>query len=192
MLKKIILLFLFLAVSSFAMTKDEIKNEMGKKIDKVLVILKDTKLQKEQKTEEILVIMNSLFDYSLMSKLSLGRTWSELQEEQKEKFVKLFTKKLKDSYVDKLNLYTDELVKVLGTEQPKNNRIVLKTEVVGKEEKYSIDYKFYRKDDDNWLIYDVNLLGVSIIQTYRQQFAGFLKDKTFEDLIANLSLNKNN
>ena len=67
--------------------------------------------------------MNSLFDYTLMSRLSLGRTWSEINDKQKNDFVKLFTQKLKNSYVDKLNLYTDELVEILGTEQPKTNRI---------------------------------------------------------------------
>ncbi|WP_321314925.1 ABC transporter substrate-binding protein [Halarcobacter sp.] len=188
-----IILSCFLIISfSFGMSKDEIKSEMSNKIDKVLIILKDSKLNKDKKTEEIITIMNSLFDYTLMSRLSLGRTWSEINDKQKNDFVKLFTQKLKNSYVDKLNLYTDELVEILGTEQPKTNRIVLKTQLVGKEDKYNIDYKFYEKNSDNWLIYDVNLLGVSIIQTYRQQFAGFLKDKTFEDLMANLTTIQNN
>ncbi|XOB63421.1 ABC transporter substrate-binding protein [Campylobacterota bacterium DY0563] len=188
-----IILSCFLIINlSFAMSKDEIKSEMSNKIDKVLIILKDSKLSNGKKTEEIVDIMDSLFDYKLMSRLSLGRTWSEINDKQKNDFVKLFTKKLKDSYVDKLNLYTDELVEILGTEQPKSNRIILKTQLIGKEDKYNIDYKFYEKETNNWLIYDVNLLGVSIIQTFRQQFAGFLKDKTFKDLMANLATLPNN
>ncbi|WP_320033571.1 ABC transporter substrate-binding protein [Halarcobacter sp.] len=188
-----IILSCFLIINlSFAMSKDEIKSEMSNKIDKVLIILKDSKLSNDKKTEEIVDIMDSLFDYKLMSRLSLGRTWSEINDKQKNDFVKLFTKKLKDSYVDKLNLYTDELVEILGTEQPKSNRIILKTQLIGKEDKYNIDYKFYEKETNNWLIYDVNLLGVSIIQTFRQQFAGFLKDKTFKDLMANLATLPNN
>lgn len=192
MIKKLILTLLLLISYSFALTKDEIKPQMSTKIDKVLLILKNNQLQKDEKKDKILSIMNSIFDYSLMSRLSLGRMWSTLQDKQKEKFIKLFTHKLRTSYLDKLDLYTDQFVKVLGTEEPKNNRIVLKTQIVGKEDKYNIDYKFYRKNDDNWLIYDVNLLGVSIIQTYRQQFAGFLKDKSFEDLMANLSIEHTN
>ena len=38
------------------------------------------------------------------------------------------------------------------------------------------------KDSNEWLIYDVDLVGVSIIQTYRQQFAGILKEKTFDEM----------
>ncbi|MFY4820212.1 ABC transporter substrate-binding protein, partial [Aliarcobacter butzleri] len=43
---------------------------------------------------------------------------------------------------------------------------------------------FYNKskDSNEWLIYDVDLVGVSIIQTYRQQFAGILKEKTFDEM----------
>ena len=120
-----------------------------------------------------------------MSKLSLGRTWKEINKEQQNEFVNLFTKELKNSYVSKLDLYTDELVKILGTNTPKPNRLELQTVLVGKTDKYEINYKFYQtsKDEDKWLIYDVELVGVSIIQTYRQQYAGFLKEKSFPQLI---------
>jgi len=190
-IKKLILTLLILATSSFALTKDEIKMQMSTKIDNVLKILKDDQLKKEQKKDEIITMMDSLFDYTLMSRLSLGRVWKTLQNDQKSKFVELFTKKLKTSYVDKFELYTDQSVEVLGTDEPKSNRVILKTQVIGKDDKYSVDYKFYKKSEDNWLIYDVNLIGVSIIQTYRQQFAGFLKDKSFDELIASLSINPN-
>lgn len=192
MYKLLILLFLVFSSFSFAGLKQAtIHPDMTNKIDKVLMILKDSKLEKSKKAEEIINLMNNVFDYSLMSRLSLGKDWNEITPAQKSEFIKLFTKKLKDSYIDKLDLYTDELVEVLGIDQPKSNRIVLKTQLIGKEEKYEIDYKFYQEDGvDSWLIYDVDLLGVSIIQTYRKQFSGFLKDKTFDELLTFLKSNK--
>ncbi len=192
MYKLLILLFLVFSSFSFAGLKQAtIHPDMTNKIDKVLMILKDSKLEKSKKAEEIINLMNNVFDYSLMSRLSLGKDWNEITPAQKSEFVKLFTKKLKDSYIEKLDLYTDELVEVLGIDQPKSNRIVLKTQLIGKEEKYEIDYKFYQEDGvDSWLIYDVDLLGVSIIQTYRKQFSGFLKDKTFDELLTFLKSNK--
>lgn len=192
MYKLLILLFLVFSSFSFAGLKQAtIHPDMTNKIDKVLMILKDSKLEKSKKAEEIINLMNNVFDYSLMSRLSLGKDWNEITPAQKSEFIKLFTKKLKDSYIEKLDLYTDELVEVLGIDQPKSNRIVLKTQLIGKEEKYEIDYKFYQEDGvDSWLIYDVDLLGVSIIQTYRKQFSGFLKDKTFDELLTFLKSNK--
>jgi len=188
------ILFSLLLVLNFSYAnfkKDNIDAQMGNAIDKVLMILKDSNMSKEKKSEEIINLMNPIFDYELMSRLSLGKQWNLISQDKKEDFVKAFTEKLKNSYVEKLDLYTDELVEILDKEQPKANRIILKTQLVGKEEKYQINYKFYEKNKDNWLIYDVDLLGVSIIQTYRKQFSGFLKDKTFDELLSYLK-DKNN
>lgn len=188
------ILFSLLLVLNFTYAnfqKDNIDAQMGNTIDKVLMILKDSNMPKEKKSEEIINLMDPIFDYELMSRLSLGKQWNLLSKEKKEDFVKTFTEKLKNSYVEKLDLYTDELVEILGKEQPKANRIILRTQLVGKEEKYQINYKFYEKSKDSWLIYDVDLLGVSIIQTYRKQFSGFLKDKNFEELLSFLK-DKNN
>lgn len=192
MYKLLILLFLLFSSFSFAGLKHAtIHPDMTNRIDKVLMILKDSKLDKNKKAEEIINLMDNVFDYSLMSRLSLGNEWNKLTASQQEQFIKLFTKKLKDSYIEKLDLYTDELVQVLGVEQPKSNRVVLKTQLIGKEEKYEIDYKFYQEEGiDSWLIYDVDLLGVSIIQTYRKQFSGFLQDKSFEELLTFLNSKK--
>lgn len=188
---KILISSLFLFTSlSFAMTKENIKTEMSNNIDKVLMIIKDSKLSKEQKAEEIISTMNYVFDYSLMSRLSIGSKWKELNENQKKEFEALFTKKLKDSYIEKLDLYTDELVEVLGIEQTKKTRIELKTQLIGKDAKHDIVYKFYKeKNKDSWLIYDVDLIGVSIIQTYRKQFSAFLKDNSFDEFLTYLKSN---
>ncbi len=187
MFKILISTFILFTSLSFAMTQGEIKTEMTNKIDKVLLILKDSKLSKEEKGNEIISIMNNVFDYDLMSRLSLGREWKTLSNPQQDEFITLFTKKLKDSYVEKLDLYTDELVEILGVEQTKKTRIELKTLLLGKDAKHEIIYKFYKKNnEDKWLIYDVDLIGVSIIQTYRKQFSGFLNDKSFNDLLTYL------
>lgn len=189
MLKKLLFIstLLIFTTSIFAMTLTEIKPEMANKIDKVLMILKDSNLEKSKKAEEIINLMDSTFDYSLMSRLSLGKAWKTLSTEEKNQFTELFTQKLKSSYVEKLDLYTDELVEILGTETIKKNRVRLKTQLIGKNEKYDINYKFYKKRDENtWLIYDVDLIGVSIIQTYRKQFSGFLKEKSIDDLLSHL------
>lgn len=191
MLKLIVTIFLLFNSLSFAITQMEIKPVMSNKIDNVLLILKNSNIEKPQKIEKIISIMDSTFDYTLMSRLALGKTWKEISTSQKNEFINLFTQKLKDSYIGKMDLYTDELVKILGVEQTKKTRILLKTQLVGKEQKFDINYKFYKiKDKDSWLIYDIDLLGVSIIQTYRKQFFGFLKDKTFQELLAHLKTNQ--
>ena len=47
-------------------------------------------------------------------------------------------------------------------------------------------YKFYKKKNQQWNVYDVEIMGVSIVQTYRSQFAGILKNQSIEDLLKKL------
>ena len=69
----------------------------------------------------------------------------------------------------------------------KHNRITLETTIIGQDGNYKVIYMFYKKKQNNqWFIYDVNLVGVSIIQTYRKQFSEFLRTKSVKQLIESL------
>ncbi len=182
MLKKLIVILL-LATSLFAMQKEQIKEYMSKNIDNILKVLKDKSLTKDQRGKEIIKIMDSSFDYQIMSMLVLGSKWREISNEQKSEFSRTFEIRLKESYIDKLDLYNNQKIEINELEEI-NNRLVLKTVLIGEKENFSIDYKFYKNNKNNqWLIYDITILEVSIIQTYRNQFQQYLKDKSIENLI---------
>ncbi len=183
---KILLLVVFTITSASALKQDEIKEQMTKKIDNVLVVLQKKELNKNQKADEIIKIIDEVFDYELMARIALGKeTWDTLSNEKQKEFTKIFETKLKNSYTEKLELYNDQKVKILDLKPYNKTRLQLESELVGKDGVYQINYNFYNKskDSEQWLIYDVDLLGVSIIQTYRQQFAGLLKEKTFDEML---------
>ena len=183
---KILSLMLFAITSANAMKQDEIQNIMTKKIDNVLTILEQKNIPFNKKGEQIIKIIDEVFDYELMARIALGKeTWDTLSEQKQKKFTKIFETKLKNSYIEKLELYNDQKVKIIGLNPYKNARLQLETELLGKEGTYKINYNFYNKskDSEQWLIYDVDLVGVSIIQTYRQQFSGLLKEKTFDEML---------
>lgn len=183
---KVLLLVLFTITSANAMKQDEIQNVMTKKIDSVLTILEQKNIPFTKKGEQIIKIIDEVFDYELMARIALGKeTWDTLSEQKQKEFTKIFETKLKNSYIEKLELYNDQKVKIIGLNPYKNARLQLETELLGKEGIYKINYNFYNKskDSEQWLIYDVDLVGVSIIQTYRQQFAGLLKEKTFDEML---------
>ncbi len=184
---KILLAITFTITSANALKQDEIKERMTKKIDNVLIVLQKKDLNKNQKAQEIIKIIDEVFDYELMARIALGKeTWDTLSSEKQKEFTKIFETKLKNSYTEKLELYNDQKVKILDLKPYNKTRLQLETELVGKEGVYQINYNFYNKskDSEQWLIYDVDLVGVSIIQTYRQQFAGLLKEKTFDEMLA--------
>ena len=186
-LLKIFLSITFVITSANAVKQDEIQPIMTKKIDGVLEILEHKSVPMSQKGQQIIKIIDEVFDYELMAKIALGKeTWDTLSEQKQKEFTKTFETKLKNSYIEKLELYNDQKVKVIGLNPYKNGRLQLETELLGKEGTYKINYNFYNKakDGEQWLIYDVDLVGVSIIQTYRQQFAGLLKEKSFDEMLA--------
>ena len=190
MLKKVFTILLVIAATfsyANALKQNEIQEQMTKKIDNVLLVLEKKELSLSQKGEEIIKIIDEVFDYELMAKIALGKeTWNNLSVEKQKEFVKIFETKLKNSYVEKLELYNDQKVKIIGLKPHNNTRLQLETELIGKEGSYKINYNFYNKskEKEQWLIYDVDLVGVSIIQTYRQQFSGLLKEKTFDEMLA--------
>lgn len=183
---KILLLITITITSANALKQDEIKIVMTKKIDTILGILERKDVTFAQKGQEIIKIIDEVFDYELMARIALGKeTWDTLSEAKQKEFTKIFETKLKNSYIEKLELYNDQKVKIIGLNPYNKTRLQLETELLGKDGIYKINYNFYNKskDSEQWLIYDVDLLGVSIIQTYRQQFAGLLKEKSFDEML---------
>lgn len=171
----------------WALQENEITSFMQQNMDTATSILRDTNLQKNQKAEKIFSIFDTIFDYALMSKLAVGgKHWESLTPEKQKEFSHVFEQTLKTSYMEKLDLYTDEKLVIVKSEKIKDSRIHLTTHLIKNKEVYEVIYKFYKDASNNWLIYDVDVLGVSIIQTYRTQFADFLAKEPFNNLIAKL------
>lgn len=186
MLKMILTLFI-MSVSAHAVVESQIQQVMDKKVHLVLNILKNNSLSQGQKESRSIKVMDSVFDYTTMAKISLGKKWKTLNATEQKQFSKAFEKKIKYSYVDKLRLYDNQKVITKALKKIKPTRITLENQVIGKTDTYKVVYLFYKdKKKNQWYIYDVRLVGVSIIQTYRKQFASFLKTKSFQQLLKSL------
>ena len=182
---KILLILVFVVTSGFALKKENIKIKMNLKINNVLTILHKKDLSIKEKSNHIIEVIDGIFDYKIMAKISLGKkTWKKITTEERNDFIKLFEAKLKSSYMDKLKLYTNQKIKIIDLKPYKKSRLQLETELIGNDDIYRINYNFYKnKRNKEWFIYDVDLLGVSIIQTYRKQFQGLLKERTFQEML---------
>lgn len=160
---------------------------MSSIINDITTSIQNKSFSLEQKKEQILSVVNGIFSYQTMSKIALGKKWKTLSDTQKHDFTQKFETKLQDSYFEKLELYTNEKILVKQLEKIKSTRIKLYAEIVGADNNYELVYKFYKvKNSNDWLVYDVEMTGVSIIQTYRKQFGEFLKTKSFSELLNSL------
>lgn len=171
---------------TYALEEGNIESEMTKKMDSVLNILEKKDISIDEKNSKIIEIMDEVFDYDLMAKIALGSNLKKFSIEQFSEFKSVFEEMLKKSYNDKLHLYNDQKVKILGLESYKKTRLQLKTKLVGADETYDINYNFYKNKENQWFIYDVELIGVSILQTYRQQFTTLFASKDVDEVIKEL------
>ena len=184
------LLIAFVSLLIFSQTaaaddKSEIDNLLKTNLDAVFTILQKNDLDQQAKNKEIIDIVTPMFDFELMARLSLGKKhWSGLSQDKKERFIELFIKRLKASYLNNFNLYTDEKVLYEPSVQVKK-KIHAPTYLISKDKKISILYKFYNAKK-NWKIYDLEIQGVSIIRSYRSQFSSILESGTVDDLLLKL------
>ena len=184
------ILSLLLVANLFALSENEIEPYMSKNINLVVKIIKTGKehnISNDIISKKIFKIFDPVFDYKLMSMLSLGiKVWRNLSVEQRVEFTKKFTRRLKDSYKRKLDMYKGQKINVEGIQKIRENRIHLLSDIKDKKQKFDIVYKFYKAKNAQWYIYDVNVLGVSIVQTYRSQFSDELKKISFQELLKKL------
>ena len=171
---------------ALADSPSDVRELLKVKIDAVMVLLQNRSLDKSERNKQIIDIITPVFDYPTMAKLSLGKKyWPTLSEEKQTAFSELFIKRLQDSYLDKLDLYSDEEILFAGP-QEKGKQVHQPTTLVSKGSRIDMLYKFYRSAA-GWKIYDVEIGGVSVIQTYRSQFDGVLKDGSIDVLLEKLS-----
>ncbi len=187
-MKSLLYAILSLLILSQPVMADDISSAekvLKSKLDAVFVVLQKNDLEQETKNNEVIEIVTPMFAFSLMARLSLGRKyWSGLTKENKKRFTDLFVKRLKESYLEKLNLYTNEII-VYGAPVQVKKKIHISTELISKDNKIDMLYKLY-KSKSGWKIYDIEIQGVSIISTYRSQFAEVMSTGTIDDLLLKL------
>lgn len=170
----------------------DLQSHFLKKIDEVVLIVKNKTIDKNERNGEIVKAVTPMFDFELMAKLSLGETWKELQKPDQDRFVKLYVERMKQSYSSKIDAYKDEKIKITSVDNLPNNRLAFNTELVGKADKLKVVYKFHKPKEqktskDEWLIYDVEISGVSILKTDKAQFKEFLKTKSIQELMETIA-----
>ncbi|KGI55730.1 MlaC/ttg2D family ABC transporter substrate-binding protein [Campylobacter sp. MIT 97-5078] len=185
-MKKILCILCLSVFYAFALKLESLPQIMQENIDKSLVLLQNAAKDKSKAADGIFKLFDPIFDYKLMAKLSLSKNYDKLSASQKAEFDTAFEAQLKASFTSKLSLYTNERIEVKKLEQKNDTRVWLHSVMVIDGEAKNIIFKFYKAKNDEWLIYDVDVLGISIIQTYRSQFADLFEKEGFQSLLVKL------
>ena len=187
-MKHTFLIILYLLTIAFPVMANEVQsveNLLKEKTEAVLKILKEKEIDEQAKKNKIMEIVGPIIDFELMAKLTLGKTnWGKLSGKQKTEFVDLFVERLKRSYLDKSSFYDDEII-VYKPGFLSGNKVHVPVEIISKNKPIELLYKFYGSRKD-WMAYDIEINGVSLIKSYQSQFSEVLKSGTAEDLLVNL------
>jgi phospholipid transport system substrate-binding protein len=155
------------------------------KSDAVLKVLQAKDIDQKEKTRILDRIISPFFDFELMSKLSLGRAnWNKLTDSQQKKFTELFAKRLKDVYLNQITRYRDEKL-LLKPAEPQKNGVSITMDVLSGDKKITTVYKV-RHLSTQWMVYDVEIEGVSILMTYKAQFDDILNRGGVPELFSHL------
>jgi phospholipid transport system substrate-binding protein len=119
-----------------------------------------------------------------MAKRSLGPQWSQLNEEERLEFARLFAQLLRDTYSSRFDNYSDERVEFLK-ETLQGDYAEVRTRLTSSKVSLDVDYRMLQQAGD-WRVYDIVVDGISLVRSYREQFTKIIRASSYEELVAKL------
>jgi phospholipid transport system substrate-binding protein len=160
-------------------------DEIKPTLNAIISILLDPAMKGEEKKIErrtkIMAYVNAGFDFREMSQRVIGKEWRELTPEKQDNFQRLFTKLLENAYIGKFESYSGQEIQFLG-ERIKDDRAIVTTQIENNGQFIPIDYVMIKKDV-KWMVYDINIEGVSLVRNYMEQFKAILRRDKFDGLM---------
>lgn len=190
--KPLSVIFFCLTISlsfSVAMAASPAQEQLKTSIDKIIQILKDPSLKGEDQVQPrrqaLRAAIDERFSFRKMSQFSLARHWKTLTKEQQKEFVVLFGKLLEETYVNKIESYTDEKIEYTG-ETVSKKKAKIYSEIHTQDVTIPVEYRMFNAGQGNWMVYDMLIEGVSLIKNYRTQFDEIMQNGSYETLVEEL------
>lgn len=166
-------------------TANDAMTQLQKSVDTILVILQSEELKapekKEERKQQVLDVVNEMFDFHKMARSSLGQTWNSLTSEEQNRFVDLFKNLIEQRYIGKIDSFDNQKV-IYHKQLVKGDRAMIYTDIVDKDLEVPIIYKL-QEVDGKWLIYDMKIENVSLIVNYRRDFESIIRKEQFAGLV---------
>jgi phospholipid transport system substrate-binding protein len=125
-------------------------------------------------------------NFQRMTATAVGRGWRQATPDQQKRLQEEFKTLLVYTYSGAAAQIRDQTVEYKPMRsQPGDTEVVVRTIVRGKGDPIQLDYRLERSGD-TWKIYDVNVLGAWLVQTYQSSFAEEVNSAGIDGLIAKL------
>ncbi|MEZ7847215.1 MAG: ABC transporter substrate-binding protein [Polaromonas sp.] len=131
-------------------------------------------------------------NFTRMTASAVGRSWRQATPEQQRRLQEEFKSMLVRTYAGALSQVKDQTIDVKPLRAGANDtEVVVRTDVLGGGQAVQVDYRM-EKTPTGWRIYDLNVLGIWMVETYRTQFAQEISARGIDGLIATLAQRNKN
>ena len=161
--------------------------QLRSRVERVVTILEDAQLKTKPAARRaaLRTAASDIFDFTEITRRSLGRHWQTATPAEREDLVALMTALLERSYLGRIEQYSGERI-VFAGETAEADLATVRTRLVGKGGvETPVDYRVY-KVGERWLVYDVSVEGVSLVANYRAQFNKILQTSSTQGLVERL------
>lgn len=126
-------------------------------------------------------------NFQRMTSSAVGRYWRQASPEQQKRLQDEFKVLLVRTYSGALAQVREQTVQLKPLRAAAgDNEVLVRTEIRGKGDPIQLDYRL-EKTGDTWKIYDVNVMGIWLVENYRNTFAQEISAGGIDGLIAKLA-----
>jgi phospholipid transport system substrate-binding protein len=157
----------------------------------VLDTIKADKNIQSGDTSKVIALVDSKImpnvNFGRMTSAAVGRNWRQATPEQQKRLQEEFKILLVRTYSGALAEVRDQTISMKPLRAAaEDSEVVVKTEIKGRGDPIQLDYRM-EKSATGWKIYDLNVLGVWLVETYRSQFAQEISANGIDGLITKLA-----
>jgi phospholipid transport system substrate-binding protein len=172
-----------------AVRAGEPTDQLRTQLERVLKTVQDPEMKKAGRAAErraVRKIAEEIFDFNDTARRTLARHWAQRSPAEREEFIALFSDVFEHAYLSKVELYQGERVTYLG-DSIEGNTAAVQTRFMTKQgSQLNVDYRMQRGSSGRWLVYDVLIEGVSLVDNYRNQFNSVIQRSSYQELVRKL------
>ena len=185
-MKKIFLISLIMLISSSqAIVANTPREALEITVNKLIAIAADKSIDEQTKKTDLTTIISSEVDFDAVSKRIISKPWKMASEEQQKQFKQQFLIVMVNTYFTLLKEYSDEKVLFVDEQLKNENYAIVDTELVSGNKKIPVRYRLL-KNNEQWKIYDFIPEGISLVSTYRTNYASILENDGIDALLAEM------
>lgn len=139
----------------------------------ILDVISDRSQPSAERMHQVEVMASDRFDLDRIARIALGRYWKSAPDAERQEFSALFKAYVLASYGRRFDEFADRRLRVVGS-TPAGDDTMVESYVEGGSTPVRLDWRL-TPSADGWRILDLMVEGVSLVLTYRNEFAALIE-----------------